>query len=300
MTTTALVLVTALPATAGMDRDDHTFTGYATAEAASAELLASDLIGMRVYTSETDVDAGAMAEAGTDWNDIGEVSDVVMTRDGETRSILLDIGGFLGIGEKTVAVNMDALSFVADKDDAGDYFLVFNASREQLENAEPFSFERVGEWTRETWNEASATAAEAADTVRTTASDAMDKVGAKATAAGAAVSDAASDLTARTPDAGEYEVYERSALTAEMLTGAPVYDARDEWIGEVSEILMDDQGEVTKAVLDVGGFLGIGEKAVAKEMDALKVVRADSEGDLRVYVDATKSELEAMPAYSGS
>jgi hypothetical protein len=86
-------------------------------------------------------------------------------------------------------------------------------------------------------------------------------------------------------------------LTAELLTGAPVYDANDEWIGEVSEILLTDAGEVNSTVSDVGGFLGIGEEPVELKLGDLNIMREDGGDDVRVYVSATKDQLQAMPTY---
>ena len=55
---------------------------------------------------------------------------------------------------------------------------------------------------------------------------------------------------------------------------------------------------VTAAVVDVGGFLGIGEKAVALPMSSLDVLQQEGGDDLRIYVSQTEEELEAMEAYS--
>ena len=38
-----------------------------------------------------------------------------------------------------------------------------------------------------------------------------------------------------------------------------VYDAHDNKIGDVSDVLLDKNGQVTAVILGVGGFLGIGE-----------------------------------------
>jgi len=164
LTTTAIILTAAAPAfaeshAAKADADmkaetemkspmhGATFADQSTMGMAPS-LLASDLIGKRIYTIETEIDVTAsMAEADTDWNDIGEVKDVVMSPDGKAQSVLLDIGGFLGLGEHTVAVNLNKLNLVADSDDAGDYFVVVNATKEQLETAPEFDMDKVGAWT---------------------------------------------------------------------------------------------------------------------------------------------------------
>ena len=335
MTTTALVVATAMPLAAKeMTKDrDAVFMDYHETDVTAPEMLASDLIGMRVYASENEITAKRAATVDADWNDIGEVSDVIMSRDGETESILLDIGGFLGIGEKTVAVNFDELHFVPSGDGRGDFFLAFNASQQMMEDAEPFDFDQLGAWTSAQWAEAKANASDAvnslqnsvsataedvensaeetakdikqstmatADEIQQSAAEAADATADAVSAAGAEIEQTASSVTAPEITRDGYEAVKASALTSEMLTGAPVYDTRDEWIGEVGELILDNNGQVDTAVIDVGGFLGIGEKPVAKTLDSLTIKRATDDGALRVYVDATQKELEDMPAYEGS
>ena len=100
------------------------------------QIKASKLIGMRIYATEKDVDLNKTYDKGPekDWDDIGEINDVILTRDGQVKAVVLGIGGFLGIGEKDVAVEMSSLKFVKEKDE-NDFFLVVNASRQKLEQA---------------------------------------------------------------------------------------------------------------------------------------------------------------------
>ena len=58
---------------------------------------------------------------------------MVFAKSGEIEAVVIDVGGFLGIGEKPVAVQFDALN--VQKDTAGDMQLMINASQEQLEGA---------------------------------------------------------------------------------------------------------------------------------------------------------------------
>lgn len=55
----------------------------------------SDLEGKPVYT--------------VGGEDIGDINDVLVSQDGSVNAVLIGVGGFLGIGEKDVAVNMSAL-----------------------------------------------------------------------------------------------------------------------------------------------------------------------------------------------
>lgn len=54
-------------------------------------------------------------------------------------------------------------------------------------------------------------------------------------------------------------------------------------------------GQITHAVLDIGGFLGMGEHRVAVPISDLAIYRSDSE--TRVYLPWTQEQLEALPEY---
>ncbi len=100
------------------------------------DIRASDLIGTRIYASEQAVSGEAANGIQDGWDDIGEVNDVILSADGSVQAVLVDIGGFLGIGERQVAVQMPALKILRDDaTDADDVFLVMNANRAVLEQA---------------------------------------------------------------------------------------------------------------------------------------------------------------------
>ena len=101
------------------------------------DVLASSLIGMRIYAVQDDIDATKAypAEARKEWADVGEVNDVVLDWDGSVKAVVLGVGGFLGVGEKNVAIEMSSLRKVRESNDATDWFLVVNSSKEMLTNA---------------------------------------------------------------------------------------------------------------------------------------------------------------------
>lgn len=227
---------------------------------------ASDFIGMRVYASEAALDADEYAGLQDGWEDIGEINDVLLARDGTIDSVLVDIGGFLGMGERQVAVDMGAIRFVADSgtaEDLDDFFLVMTANRAVLEGAPAYS-----------WGD-DAAAMDATPSTDTMTADTM-------------AADPAPQALPQTAD-----------LTAEELTGAPVYDATDAWIGEVSELVLTPEGTVSQAVVDVGGFLGLGAKPVALNMDQLQIQSVEGSDELRLQVSLTKEQLEALPEHTG-
>ncbi|MCK0149503.1 PRC-barrel domain-containing protein [Marivita sp. S6314] len=87
-------------------------------------------------------------------------------------------------------------------------------------------------------------------------------------------------------------------FTAEELTGMPLYDANNTWIGEVDNVVISQSGTLEGAVLGVGGFLGVGEKDVLVSFDSLKIKQAEDGDEMRVYVDVSKEELESMPSFA--
>jgi hypothetical protein len=101
------------------------------------DVLASSLIGMRVYAVQTDIDATKAypAETRKEWADVGEVNDVVLDWNGGVKAVVLGVGGFLGVGEKNVAIEMASLQKVRESMDSNDWFLVVNSSKEMLTNA---------------------------------------------------------------------------------------------------------------------------------------------------------------------
>ncbi|KKK47726.1 hypothetical protein LCGC14_3152270 [marine sediment metagenome] len=125
-----------VPATEPMT--DTTAPADATAEAPAEEIakpvegqitmqsentiLADDLIGSNVYS-----DAGEK---------IGDVEDLIVSLDGSVEGVVIGVGGFLGMGEKWVAVKMDSLSTMTDE--SGTLRLVSSATKTDLEAAEAF------------------------------------------------------------------------------------------------------------------------------------------------------------------
>jgi sporulation protein YlmC with PRC-barrel domain len=75
-----------------------------------------------------------------------------------------------------------------------------------------------------------------------------------------------------------------------------VYDARDNKIGEINDLLLDNGGKINAVIVGVGGFLGVGEKNVAVPFQALKV--AEKDGKRYLVLDTTKEALQTAPGYS--
>jgi hypothetical protein len=83
--------------------------------------LASDLTGATVYSPQDE--------------SIGDVNDVIVSRDGKVDGIIVGVGGFLGIGEKDVAIKMSQIKMMDT--DTG-VKLVLEMTKDQLAAAPEF------------------------------------------------------------------------------------------------------------------------------------------------------------------
>ncbi|MEM7709313.1 MAG: PRC-barrel domain-containing protein [Pseudomonadota bacterium] len=71
---------------------------------------------------------------GTDYNQIGEIEDIVLDQDGQMIGIVAEVGGFLDIGDKHVMVPVEDLRLVPVDDATFSY--VTRLTEEQLEEME--------------------------------------------------------------------------------------------------------------------------------------------------------------------
>ena len=74
-----------------------------------------------------------------------------------------------------------------------------------------------------------------------------------------------------------------------------VYDPSDSKIGEIMDVLVTPEGNVSTLIVGVGGFLGAGEKDVAVPFKAIK----HTEKNNKVYLtmNTTKDALKAAPGF---
>lgn len=86
-------------------------------------------------------------------------------------------------------------------------------------------------------------------------------------------------------------------MKAEDLMGLSVVSAKGEDIGEVQDLIFDQDEKITGVVVGVGGFLGIGQKQVALNWDQAEVQQDPDSGEEVIMVSMTKEELEAAPEF---
>ena len=87
-------------------------------------------------------------------------------------------------------------------------------------------------------------------------------------------------------------------ITAEELIGTNAYGPADEHLGAIGDVIMGQDATTVEAVIiDFGGFLGIGTKPVAVDIDNLRYA-TDENGNRFLFVNVTRDQLDAAVAYN--
>jgi sporulation protein YlmC with PRC-barrel domain len=73
-------------------------------------------------------------------NKIGEIMDVLVDREGKITALIVGVGGFLGMGEKDVAVPFSSVRTTTK--DNNKWYLVMNSTKDALKSAKGFKYDR--------------------------------------------------------------------------------------------------------------------------------------------------------------
>jgi hypothetical protein len=99
------------------------------------------------------------------------------------------------------------------------------------------------------------------------------------------------------PASGEASVKLTPTASASIL-GRKVRAQDGDDLGRVVDVLADAQGHVRIAVIEFGGFLGVGNRRIAVDWSLLKFHPEDP--DAPIVVNASRHKLQATPEYKGS
>ena len=95
--------------------------GASEARDKSETLKASSLIGKKVQ--------------GTDGKKLGDIKDIILDKDGKVAAVILDVGAFLGVGGKYVAVGMNDLKITQDNNKPR---FAVDMTKDQLKSAQAY------------------------------------------------------------------------------------------------------------------------------------------------------------------
>lgn len=80
---------------------------------------------------------------GANDENVGNVGDVLLTEEGDVDAMVVDVGGFLGIGSRQVALGVDNLQFMVDA--GGNWFVFTPFTSEQLEGHPEYNPDTYGD-----------------------------------------------------------------------------------------------------------------------------------------------------------
>lgn len=244
--------------------------GYA---ASGQDVLVTRLLGETVFSSNDDA-----AE------EVGTITDMVVTSGLGISAVVVSVGGFLGIGEKEVAVDFAQLEWAQREDGSRRWVLATTA--DALAAAPAFA-----------WSDSEAMTGETALTPEEEEDQLVDGNPNDTDIDPALTTDQSERLTITTPlDRSGFSEFDETGLSAEDLRGIGVYGINDEQIGTIGDIIINPDGSFDAIIVDVGGFLGLGAKPVAVGFDNL-AFSADTTGNRYLFLNTTREQLETQPAY---
>ncbi|GHA28141.1 hypothetical protein GCM10007989_25190 [Devosia pacifica] len=235
----------------------------------SEETLASVIFGQQIHDS-----TNAQAEL------IGTVEDLVIGPLGDVSAAIVDVGAYLGVSSKFVAIDFQDLSRTPVSD--GTTRWVLETTRDSLAGAPEFQ-----------WPQTSDASPQVPDTP---AEEQQQMVG-EEEQTGQTIDPTMTTDQAENAAPGLEESGAAVDPQPEELRGMGVYGVNDEPIGTINEVLADPNGQIDALVIDVGGFLGLGAKPVAVAYENLSF-GADITGDRYLYLNTSRQALEAQPTYN--
>ena len=251
----ALVMA-AIPVVAGAE-DTTPGAGQAVSvtplAAASTEIDANKLIGRNIKNPQGDT--------------VGEINSVAIDKDGKVRSVIVGVGGFLGVGEKNVALPWDSLTVSNSGED-----VVANVTKDELKALPEHKFP------------------ESAHSGMVYSYD--DEVRANPPVASNAPAATSPEATTA-PAAGT-----PGDLPASKLVGATVKNMDGKSVGKVGEVLLTSSGSVQGVIVDVGGFLGIGAHPVLIGWSDLTIKH--EKGTVEATTGMTREQLDKLPTFKES
>ncbi|MEL7302259.1 MAG: PRC-barrel domain-containing protein [Pseudomonadota bacterium] len=113
-----LALVAAAPAFAETKSTTQQQQTQAQKSTGTSQLRASNIMGASIMNGQDE--------------SIGDVNDIIVTQDGKIDRIIVGVGGFLGMGERNVALSMDQLNFNTNTD--GNLKVMTQLTKNELKN----------------------------------------------------------------------------------------------------------------------------------------------------------------------
>lgn len=102
---------------------------------------------------------------------------------------------------------------------------------------------------------------------------------------------------ARAPELpAEASVTVLGSSQAQGVLGREVRSMADENMGRIVDVIVDHAGQARAAIIDFGGFLGVGSRRIAVDWNALRF-RPDSVKRDVITLELTRDQVKAAPEY---
>jgi sporulation protein YlmC with PRC-barrel domain len=190
--------------------------------------------------------------------EVGEVDDLIVNRNGKIKQVVLSVGSFLGDGERMVAIPFRSLQIT----ERGN--IIYRVTKEQLEKYPKFNYRE--ETSTEYYYPPS-------PSYRLPSNPLQEKTKAKYSP-------------------WEWE-YFPERLRASAILNRTAWNIKGEELGDIDDLLINREGKVEEIILAVGGFkfLGVGERLVAIPFRPLKAT------DLGLIYNMTMEQLNNLPEF---
>src|SRR5437588_5519118 len=132
----ALMVATAVPAYA---QTSSSSTSSPSTSASSGSSSATHVTATQLQPGQiraTQMDGSTVYD--TQNQKVGDVKDIILDRDGKVAAVVLDVGAFLGIGGKNVAVSMNDLKITQDNNNSNKPRFTVDMTKDQLKAAQAY------------------------------------------------------------------------------------------------------------------------------------------------------------------
>jgi hypothetical protein len=198
-------------------------------------------------------------------NETIEINSIRIGAGGNVEAVIVGVGGFLGMGEREVALNWTDLA-IADNGNK----VTLAMSKEQLKALPEYKYP-----------DASYRGRVFSDTSVRDIPATRDNVTMRDRPATSAAM------------VGDFNA--RGEISGNALIGSNVKNAADETVGKIEDLYVDPNGSIKGLIVSVGGFLGMASHDVVLGWNDVKVSRQKDK--LVLVTAATKESLKSMPQY---
>src|SRR5205085_9631348 len=138
----ALMVAAAVPAYA---QTSSSSTSSPSTSASSASSSATHATATQLQPGQiraTQMDGSTVYD--TQNQKVGDVKDIILDRDGKVAAVVLDVGAFLGIGGKYVAIGMNDLKITQDNNNSNKPRFTVDMTKDQLKSAQAYDLNGNG------------------------------------------------------------------------------------------------------------------------------------------------------------